>query len=116
MGSSWTPAADRSSEISWQKSVCGNLSTKNLISAGVYFSTAPMSIQDLATTEGDASMYVRDYCSHNYPQSASTANLTKLMNHAQIKTQIKPFAAEAAAANKNGKPHILGETNSGVLH
>ena len=113
MGASWTAAADMASEISWQRSVCRNLSSTDLISAGVYFGTSPMSIQALATAEGTSSTYVKDYCSHNYPQSASTANLTSLMNHAQIKTQIKPFAAEAAAAKANGKPHILGETNSG---
>lgn len=72
-----------------------------------------MSIQALASAEGDANAYVKDYCSHNYPQSASTANLASLMNHAQIKTQIEPFAAEAAAAKNQNKPHIFGETNSG---
>ncbi|KAH7093518.1 hypothetical protein FB567DRAFT_462224 [Paraphoma chrysanthemicola] len=111
-GASWTAAADRSSEIFWQDAVCGNLSASNLISAGVYFGTSPISIQALASQEGDANTYVKDYCSHNYPQSASTANLANLMNHAQIKTQIKPFAAEAAAAKNQGRPHIFGETNS----
>ncbi|KAL6705692.1 hypothetical protein ACN47E_006481 [Coniothyrium glycines] len=108
----WTPAADRASQISWQTSVCGNLSTTNIISAGVYFDPTPMSIQALAAAEGNAQVYVKDYCSHNYPQSSNTANLTRLMNHAQIKTQIQPFAAEAAAAKSQNKPHIFGETNS----
>ena len=115
MGASWTAAADRSSEIYWQDAVCGNLSASNLISAGVYFGTSPMSIKALTAAEGDANAYVKDYCSHNYPQSASSANLANLMNHASIKKQIQPFAAEAAAAKSNGKPHIFGETNSGLL-
>ena len=115
MNTTWTAAADRASELYWQNSVCGNLSAASIISAGVYFGTSPMSIQALAATEGDANTYVKDYCSHNYPQSGSTANLTKLMSHSEIKTQIKPFAAEAAAAKAHGKPHIFGETNSGEL-
>ena len=113
MNASWTAVADRTSELSWQDSVCRNLSATNIISAGVYFSTSPMSIQALAAAEGDANAYVKDYCSHNYPQSGSTANLTKLMSHSEIKTQIRPFVAEAAAAKAQGKPHIFGETNSG---
>ncbi|KAF2025712.1 hypothetical protein EK21DRAFT_103758 [Setomelanomma holmii] len=111
-GASWTAAADRSSEISWQTTICKNLQATNLISAGVYFGTSPMSISALASAEGDAAVYVKDYCSHNYPQSASTANLASLMSHSAIKTQISPFAAEAAAARSQGKPHIFGETNS----
>lgn len=72
-----------------------------------------MSVKALAAAEGSSNSNVKDYSSHNYPQSASTANLTKLMNHAEIATEIKPFAAEVSAARGNGKPHIFGETNSG---
>src|SRR5690349_14790815 len=104
MGSTWNSEADIASEISWQESVGQNLSKSNIISAGVYFGTSPMSIQALTAAEGAANSYVKDYCSHNYPQSGSTANLANLMNHAQIKTQIQPFAAEAAAAISKGKP------------
>lgn len=74
-----------------------------------------MSIAGLAAAEGDANIYVKDYCSHNYPQSASTANLASLMSHSGIASQIKPFAAEASAAAAKGKPYIFGETNSGTL-
>lgn len=73
-----------------------------------------MSIQALASSEGNAQAYVKDYCSHNYPQSGGSANLATLMSHSQIKAQIKPFAAEASAARAVGKPHIFGETNSGL--
>ncbi|RHZ62021.1 glycosyl hydrolase family 79 C-terminal domain-containing protein [Aspergillus thermomutatus] len=109
---SWTAAADYSSEVSWQDAVCGNLSVSNIISAGVFFGTSPMSIAGLAAAEGEANTYVKDYCSHNYPQSASTANLASLMSHSAITSQIKPFAAEVSAAAAKGKPHIFGETNS----
>lgn len=72
-----------------------------------------MSIQGLSAQEGQAVDCVKDFCSHNYPQSASTANLAQLMNHSYIASQIKPFAAEVAAADHYGVPHIFGETQSG---
>lgn len=72
-----------------------------------------MSIAGLTAVEGQANSYVRQYCSHNYPQSKSTANLAKLMSHSAIASQIKPFANEVAAASAKGKPHVFGETNSG---
>ncbi|EXK26113.1 hypothetical protein FOMG_17275 [Fusarium oxysporum f. sp. melonis 26406] len=91
---------------------CGNLSASNLISAGVFFGTSPMSIAGLTAAEGQANSYVRQYCSHNYPQSKSTANLATLMSHSAIASQIKPFANEVAAAAGKNKPHVFGETNS----
>ncbi|KAL3481247.1 hypothetical protein BJX99DRAFT_253905 [Aspergillus californicus] len=109
---SWTAAADYASQVSWQDAVCGNTSTAEIISAGVYFGTSPMSIQGLSAVEGDANGYVKDYCSHNYPQSQSTANLPTLMSHSAIATQIAPFQPDVAAANAMGKPHVFGETNS----
>ncbi|KAF6513298.1 hypothetical protein HZS61_006623 [Fusarium oxysporum f. sp. conglutinans] len=111
-GSSWTASADYASEVTWQDAVCGNLSASNLISAGVFFGTSPMSIAGLTAAEGQANSYVRQYCSHNYPQSKSTANLATLMSHSAIASQIKPFANEVAAAAGKNKPHVFGETNS----
>lgn len=112
-GASWTAAADYASEITWQDQVCGNLSTTDRISAGVFFGTSPMSIAGLTAVEGTANNYVKTYCSHNYPQSASTANLATLMGHSNIKSQISGFSSEITAASNMGKPHIFGETNSG---
>ncbi|KAL2814146.1 Six-hairpin glycosidase-like protein [Aspergillus granulosus] len=111
-GASWTAAADYASQVSWQDAVCGNLSVTELISAGVYFGTSPMSIQGLGAVEGDANQYVAEYCSHNYPQSSGTANLVALMGHSDIASQIAEFAAEISAAEALGKPHVFGETNS----
>ena len=73
-----------------------------------------MSIAGLSTAEGQAETYIKKYCSHNYPQSASTANLATLMSHSGIASQIKPFAADVKAARAKGKPHVFGETNSGT--
>ncbi|KAJ4328835.1 hypothetical protein N0V84_000622 [Fusarium piperis] len=111
-GASWTAAADYASEVAWQDQVCGNLSTSGLISAGVFFGTSPMSIKGLTAVEGSGNDNVKYYCSHNYPQSGGNADLAKLMSHSSIASQIKPFAAEAAAAAAEGRPHIFGETNS----
>ncbi|KAJ5669430.1 hypothetical protein N7462_010500 [Penicillium macrosclerotiorum] len=110
---SWTAAADYASQTKWQDEVCGNLSTTNVISAGVYFGTSPMSIAGLTADEGTSNNYVKTYCSHNYPQSASTADLETLMGHSDIASQIAEFASEVSAATDEGKPHIFGETNSG---
>lgn len=112
-GASWTAAADYASEVQWQDEVCGNLSVTDRISAGVFFGTSPMSIAGLTAVEGTANNYVKTYCSHNYPQSASTANLATLMGHSNIKSQISGFSSEITAAANVGKPHIFGETNSG---
>jgi hypothetical protein len=71
-----------------------------------------MSIAGLTAIEGNSNDYVRDYCSHNYPQSSSTANLAQLMSHSAIASQIEPYAAEVVAATAKGKSHIMGETNS----
>lgn len=87
---------------------------KNLISAGVYFDPEPMAIEELAPlTEGNGTLeYIRDFSSHNYPQYGPY-NLVELMNHSHIAEQIAPFRPEIEAANAVGKPHIVGETNSG---
>lgn len=73
-----------------------------------------MSLVGLTAREGDANVYVKDYCSHNYPQSSGSYNLATLMGHSDIATQIKPYAAEISAAAGKGKAHIFGETNSGT--
>ncbi|OJI95828.1 hypothetical protein ASPVEDRAFT_48145 [Aspergillus versicolor CBS 583.65] len=111
-GASWTAEADYASQVQWQDAVCGNLSATEIISAGVYFGTSPMSIQELIQEEGDANSYVKDYCSHNYPQSSPNYDLAALMSHSGIASQIAPFAGEVAAAAEAGKPHVFGETNS----
>ncbi|OAL44416.1 hypothetical protein IQ07DRAFT_685041 [Pyrenochaeta sp. DS3sAY3a] len=111
-GAAWNPTADYASQVKWQTAVCGNTSKTNLISAGVYFGTSPMSIQGLTAKEGNANNYVKEYCSHNYPQSSGNYDLAKLMSHSGIANQIKPYAAEVAAAKSLSKQHIFGETNS----
>ncbi|KAF2762651.1 hypothetical protein EJ05DRAFT_447020 [Pseudovirgaria hyperparasitica] len=112
-GGSWSGTKDFASQVSWQTAVGSNLSTTNIFSAGVYFDTNTFSIAGLTAQESStAAQYVREYCSHNYPQSQSSANLASLMSHSAIKSQIAPFKNEITAAKNAGKYHIMGETNS----
>ena len=97
----------------WQDAVGGNISRTNIFSAGVYWGTGDFSINGLANAEGAAINYVKDFCSHNYPQYAPNFDLAKLMGHSSIVGQIGQYKAEIAAAKAKGKPHIMGETNSG---
>lgn len=92
--------------------MAANLSASNIISAGVYFGTDNFNIASLAKAQGSAMSTVKNFCSHNYPQWAGTYNLTKLMSHSAIATQVSQFKAEAAAAKAAGKEYIMGETNS----
>ncbi|KAF7189980.1 Beta-glucuronidase, partial [Pseudocercospora fuligena] len=113
-GGNWTASDDIASQTSWQSSVGTALNKTDVFSAGVYFSTQDFSIVNLskAETSSGSIKYVSDFCSHNYPQSQSTANLPQLMNHSAIHHQISPYAPEIAASHAVGRTHIMGETNS----
>jgi hypothetical protein len=112
-GSTWDAAADYRNEVQWQTYVAGNLSTTQIISAGVFLGTNDFKISGLTAVEGSANDYVKQYSSHNYPQSKNTANLPNLMKHNSITSQISQFKGEIAAANAKGRRHVFGETNSG---
>lgn len=111
-GSTWTATRDYASQVSWQSAVGSTLSTTNIFSAGVYFGTS-FKNQALAATEGSSLGYVKQFCSHNYPQSKSTANLAALMSHSGIASQVSPYKSEYSAASSAGKVYVMGETNSG---
>ncbi|KAK0716434.1 hypothetical protein B0T21DRAFT_454242 [Apiosordaria backusii] len=111
-GGTWNAARDRASQIEWQKALASNLSTSNIISAGVFFGTDNFNNANLAREEGNAIATIKNFNSHNYPQWAGTYNLARLMSHSAIATQIAPFKAEAMAAKAAGKEYILGESNS----
>ncbi|KAK2741184.1 hypothetical protein FQN55_008447 [Onygenales sp. PD_40] len=112
-GGSWDASKDRTSQISWQNSVGDRLAKTDIIQAGVFFGVGDYSIQNLIAQEGDAAQYVRSYCSHNYPQSQSNADLARLMSHSSIAENISPWKGEVEAAAGAGKPIVMGETNSG---
>jgi len=114
-GGSWSASKDFASETYWQSAVGGNLSSNNIFSAGVYFGTGSFNIPDLIKNVGDSAEYVKDYCSHNYPQGGGTYNLAALMSHSSISSQIAQYSNQISAASAAGKPHIMGETNSGIF-
>ncbi|KAF2226017.1 hypothetical protein BDZ85DRAFT_193194 [Elsinoe ampelina] len=111
-GGSWSASKDFDSQVSWQNAIGPALGKSSIFSAGVYFGTNSFNIQGLAAREGSALPHVKDYCSHNYPQSSPNFNLTRLMNHAIIGQQISPYRAEYNTAKSQGKTYLMGETNS----
>ncbi|TKX19237.1 hypothetical protein C1H76_8615 [Elsinoe australis] len=111
-GGSWNATKDFASQVSWQAAVGSAVNKTNIFSAGVYFGTNSFNIQGLAAREGSSLAYVKDYSSHNYPQSSPNFNLTRLMNHAAIGQQISPFKAEYNTARSQNKTYLMGETNS----
>ncbi|SMQ46611.1 unnamed protein product [Zymoseptoria tritici ST99CH_3D7] len=112
-GQAWTAQRDYASQISWQMSLGQNLSTPNIIQAGVYLEAREFNNKDLASNETTAALeYVKTFDSHHYPQSGPSSNLTSLMNHAEIVSRAAAFKGEVAAAKSKGKIHVFGETNS----
>lgn len=113
-GSSWTAAADASSQVSWQESVATALDKESIIQAGVFFGTGSFSVEELVAKEGASASYVRSFSEHYYPQSGSTANLTDLMSHSSIVSGVSAFEDDINAASSLDKPFVFGETNSGM--
>ncbi|WPG99103.1 Hypothetical protein R9X50_00191200 [Acrodontium crateriforme] len=111
-GGSWNAAKDYASQVSWQNAVGNAIGATNIFSAGVYFGTGSFNNAGLANDEGSDSEFVADFCSHNYPQSGSTADLASLMSHSGISSQISQFRSQVTAASSLRKSFIMGETNS----
>jgi len=64
----------------------------------------------IATQNATVKQYVHDYAHHNYPGGS----ITSLMSHRGIASNLHVFDADVAAALKEGKQYVLGETNSGM--
>lgn len=113
----WTPERDYATEIAWQRAIAAALPADDLISAGVFFDPEPFQLCELAPLmeESGTLRYARDFSLHNYPQYGPDYDLARLMNHTRIAEQIAPFEVEIEAANAVGKPHVIGETNTGEL-
>ncbi|RAL11820.1 glycosyl hydrolase family 79 C-terminal domain-containing protein [Aspergillus homomorphus CBS 101889] len=113
-GKSWTAAADAVSQVSWQKSVGAALDKTSIIQAGVFFGLGSYEVTNLVDDEEDAAatQYVRSFCHHYYPYSASTADLNGLMSHADIVDGVTAFQAQVSAAHDLDKDFVMGETNS----
>lgn len=116
-GSAWTAAADAASQVSWQASVSKGLdNAKSFVQAGVFFDTESFTAEHLAAKEEETGStgYVRSFCHHFYPQSQSNANLSRLIDHADIVAGVASFESQVASSQELNLDFIMGETNSGT--
>ncbi|OJJ95998.1 hypothetical protein ASPACDRAFT_1891396 [Aspergillus aculeatus ATCC 16872] len=113
-GNSWTAAADAVSQVAWQSSVGTALDKTAIIQAGVFFGLGSYEVTNLVGEEEDtdATQYVRSFCHHYYPYSASTADLDGLMSHEAIVEGVTAFQSQVSAAHDLDKDFVMGETNS----
>ncbi|PWY66795.1 hypothetical protein BO94DRAFT_528486 [Aspergillus sclerotioniger CBS 115572] len=114
-GHAWTAAADAASQVSWQASVSAGLDDEtSFAQAGVFFGLGSFDVSNLAEKEEDtdSTQYVRSFCHHYYPQSASTADLDGLMSHTEIVEGLAEFQAQVVTAQDLNKDFVFGETNS----
>lgn len=89
---------------------------ESFVQAGVYYGTGSFNTKDLGDMEkqGGTLNNVKSFCHHFYSQSSSY-NLSRLINHAQIISDLKQFEPEAEKARELGKDFVFGETNSGEI-
>ncbi|PYH43001.1 glycosyl hydrolase family 79 C-terminal domain-containing protein [Aspergillus saccharolyticus JOP 1030-1] len=113
-GQSWTATTDAASQVEWQAAVGQALDTTSIIQAGVFFGLGSYEVTNLVGAEEDtnATQYVRSFCHHYYPYSASTADLDGLMSHEAIIAGVTEFQAQVEAAHDLDKEFVMGETNS----
>ncbi|KAJ8109392.1 hypothetical protein ONZ43_g6148 [Nemania bipapillata] len=107
---SWTPAIDAASQNNWALSVGSALNRRDIIQAGNSNDSPPKwgAAELIATQNATVKQYIHDYAHHNYPGGT----ITSLMSHSGISRNLHVFDADVAAALKEGKQYIFGETNS----
>ncbi|KAI1171922.1 glycoside hydrolase family 79 protein [Nemania sp. FL0916] len=106
----WNPATDAASQNNWDITVGAALNKKNIIQAGNSNDSPPTwgAAELIATENATVKQYVHDYAHHNYPGGT----ITSLMSHRGIASNLHVFDADVAAAQKEGKQYVFGETNS----
>ncbi|KAI0456696.1 hypothetical protein F5B21DRAFT_122430 [Xylaria acuta] len=109
-GGSWTPATDAASQNNWAISVGSALNKRDIIQAGNSNDSPPKwgAAELIATQNATVKQYIHNYAHHNYPGGS----ITSLMSHRGISSNLHVFDADVAAALKEGKQYIFGETNS----
>ncbi|KAI1767991.1 glycoside hydrolase family 79 protein [Hypoxylon sp. FL1150] len=107
---SWSPAIDAASQNNWDVSVGSAVNKKPIIQAGNSNDSPPTwgAAELIATENATVKQYVQTYAHHNYPGGT----VTSLMSHKGISSNLHVFDADVAAALKEGKPYVFGETNS----
>ncbi|KAL7624819.1 hypothetical protein AAE478_004033 [Parahypoxylon ruwenzoriense] len=106
----WSPAIDAASQNNWDILVGSAVDKKPIIQAGNSNDSPPTwgAAELIATENATVKQYVKTYAHHNYPGGS----VTSLMSHKGISSNLHIFDADVAAALKEGKPYIFGETNS----
>ncbi|KAI1102530.1 glycoside hydrolase family 79 protein [Jackrogersella minutella] len=107
---SWSPAIDAASQNNWDISVGSAVKKESIIQAGNSNDSPPTwgAAELIATENSTVKQYVKTYAHHNYPGGS----VTSLMSHKGISSNLHVFDADVAAALKEGKPYVFGETNS----
>ncbi|KAI1138434.1 glycoside hydrolase family 79 protein [Hypoxylon sp. FL0543] len=107
---SWSPAIDAASQNNWAVSVGKAVNKEQIIQAGNSNDSPPTwgAAELIATENATVKQYVKTYAHHNYPGGS----VTSLMSHKGISSNLHVFDADVAAALKEGKPYVFGETNS----
>ncbi|KAI1090802.1 glycoside hydrolase family 79 protein [Rostrohypoxylon terebratum] len=107
---SWSPAIDAASQNNWDISVGSAVKKAPIIQAGNSNDSPPTwgAAELIATENATVKQYVKTYAHHNYPGGS----VSSLMSHKSISTNLHVFDADVAAALKENKPYIFGETNS----
>lgn len=111
-GGSWSPAIDAASQNNWAISVGSAVNKRDIIQAGNSNDSPPKwgAAELIATQNATVKQYIHNYAHHNYPGGS----ITSLMSHSGISRNLHVFDADVAAALKEGKQYIFGETNSGT--
>lgn len=111
---SWSPAIDAASQNNWDISVGSAVKKAPIIQAGNSNDSPPTwgAAELIATENATVKQYVKTYAHHNYPGGS----VSSLMSHKSISTNLHVFDADVAAALKENKPYIFGETNSGIVN
>ncbi|KAI5865244.1 glycoside hydrolase family 79 protein [Durotheca rogersii] len=106
----WSPAIDAASQNNWAISVGSAVNKRPIIQAGNSNDSPPQwgAEELIATQNATVKQYIKTYSHHNYPGGS----ITSLMSHKGISSNLHVFDADVAAALKENKPYIFGETNS----
>ncbi|KAI1822737.1 glycoside hydrolase family 79 protein [Xylaria intraflava] len=106
----WNPSIDAASQNNWDITVGSVLNQREIIQAGNSNSSPREwgAAELIATENATVKQYIHDYAHHNYPGGT----VTSLMSHSGISSNLHVYDSDVAAALKEGKQYVLGETNS----
>ncbi|RYP65488.1 hypothetical protein DL770_008979 [Monosporascus sp. CRB-9-2] len=109
----WSPDLDAASQNEWHLAVGRAIGSDKmpLMQAGNWNDSPPRwgAAQLIAKQNASVKAQVRTYAHHNYPGGS----VRGLLSHAGTSANVRSrFEADVAAVLREGKPYVLGETNS----